>query len=275
MNLSLHGYEPRPAELSAVTAMLRSNGAIRAAILEGAPGCGKTALAQAVAASTGARLVYALLHSWSDDQELFSGVDVAAAVEGDAARVRQPGILAVAAEASRHGLTVLCLDEVDKVQERTENLLLDFLQTGRVPVRPGLHLEADRANMLVFLTSNGAREFSDALLRRVRRVRMQPLPAEMCVRLATERSGAPSGVVRCLWKVAVPVAQADGAVLSVQELTHLAGDVWHCATSAADVREYLGQWAARGSAGAELAKTADVAAAWGEVAASRRKGGGR
>lgn len=268
-------YVPREAERLAVKAMLRPpDGTIRAALLEGPPGCGKTAMAAAVAEGLGAEQVYHLLHSWSDDQELCCGIDVAAAVEGDGARVRQLGVLAVAAQQSRHRMTVLCLDEIDKVQERTENLLLDFLQSGRVPVRPGVHLQALSDHLLVFLTSNGQRALSDALIRRVRRVRMAPLPVETAVALAAERAKVPVGVVRCLAKAAMKIAAADGAQLSVQELGNLAADVWHCATSAADLRELLAQWAARGEAGAAMAARGavdEVATSLGELRAQRRK----
>ena len=143
------GYHARREEALAVEGALRALGAGRVAALlcEGPAGCGKTCLAEALAELLGGGYIYHLLHSWSDDQELLVGVDVAAAVAGDAEHVRQPGVLARAAElsqtATREAPAVLCLDEIDKVQEGTANLLLDFLQTGRVPVRPGEHLATD------------------------------------------------------------------------------------------------------------------------------------
>lgn len=268
------GYEPRVPELIALRAVEAAPaGSIQALLLEGPPGCGKSSLAEAYARSTGARLVYALLHSWSDDQELFVGVDVASAVAGDAARVRQPGVLAVAAEASATGRVVVCLDEVDKTPERTEALLLDFLQTGRVPVRPGEHLQARTDQLIVMLTSNGQRELGDALLRRVRRVRMAPLPVDVLDRLVGERSGAPAGVVRMASRVARAVAAAEGnTALSLHEIAAFAGDVWRVAERAEDVRALLAQWAARTERGAAAAaRERGVDALWGEITTARRR----
>ena len=272
--LAAQGYTARRAETLALTALEQQPDGARILLLEGPPGAGKTHLAACYAAATGARHVYALLHAWTDDQELFAGVDVVAAVAGDAARVHRPGVLALAAEASQAGATVVCLDEIDKAPERVEGLLLDVLQTGRVPVQPGVHLEARLDKLIVCLTSNGTRPLGDALLRRCRRVRMTPLPIEEQDRIVRERTGAPAGVVTCAGKAAREVAAAEGnAALSVQELVLLTRDVWSIAASIDDVREILAQLAARterGNAAARDPHARSVAALWGEIVAQRR-----
>lgn len=254
-----------PNAALALEAMRRSTNGIRVALLEGPPGSGKTALAEYAAQKWGASHVYALLHSWSDDQELFVGIDVAAAVAGEAAAVRQDGVLARAARLSHNHLVVVTLDEVDKVPERTEMLLLDFLQSGRVPVRPGEHVQANPANLYVFLTSNGVRPLSDALLRRCRRVRLNPLPVETVIELIIAKTGAAPGVVRTAVKAARAIAEAEGNPnLSLQEMGHLVADL-ALARSADDVRELLAQWAARTEAGAEVARKCNVGPLWAEL----------
>jgi MoxR-like ATPase len=273
-------YHPHPTAAQAVRALLsqRPGGGARALIVTGAPGVGKTALAEHIAASKGAPLFYALLHSWSGADDLFAGVNVPAAVAGDAENVHQPGVLALVAEASHHHeLVVACLDELDKAPDSVEALLLDWLQSGRVPVRPGEHLTTRLERVIVVITSNGARPHTDALLRRCRRLRLPPMDEGLRVRLAQERSGAPAGVVRLLDRACQIVAQAEGnEALSLQEISHACREAWEVAASAEEVAEVLRAWAARTDEGVEAVNTPEVrrvvTAVWGEIVAARRKG---
>ena len=271
------GYHAdRPTQQAVAALLSQRGGGARALLVTGAPGTGKTALAEALAKAAGAPLLYALLHSWSGADDLFRGVDVGAAVAGDAERVHQPGVLALAAEASHtHELVVVCLDELDKSPEPVEALLLDWLQSGRVPVRPGEHLATRLDRVLVIITSNGARPHSDALLRRCRRLRMAPMAEDLRIKLAQERSGAPAGVVRLLDRACQAVAKAEeNSALSLQEIAHACREAWTLAASADDVAEVLRAWAARTDEGADAVGTPEVrrlvAAIWGEIVAARK-----
>lgn len=271
--LAATGYVPRREELLALAGALSApagQGA-RALLLEGPPGCGKSALAEATARAKEAPLVVYQAHAWSDDSELFVGVDVAAAVAGDAASVRQPGVLArVAQLAEEHPLVVVLLDEIDKAPERTEALLLDWLQSGRVPVRPGVQLRTRLEHVLVVLTSNGIRPLGDALLRRCRRVQMQPLPRETQARLVAERSGCTPGVATLLVRLAGVVGETQRAVVSLQECARCANEL-SLAESCEDAVSIARGWLARSDAGRAAITPKSVAALWAEVHAARRE----
>lgn len=264
----------RATEMAAAALMRGGVKGASALMITGMPGVGKTSFAEALAEGQGVPFLYHQFHDWSDADELFVGVDVRAAVAGEADQVRQPGILAVAAEHSQIGVVVLCLDELDKAPLSVEALLLDFLQNGRVPVRPGIHLQANLDNLKVVITSNGQRPHSDALLRRTRRLNMLPLPFEFRVDVATRLSGAPVGVVKLITRMADSMEKAH---ISVQEVANAARECWEMAEALEDVRYIMAAWLARDADQAVQIETAPIKgkagrfinAIWGEIKASR------
>lgn len=263
-------YHHTPETRAAVAAMAAHAGlGVGALLVTGPPGVGKSALGDELARVLGAGVVMYQCHAWTDADELFAGVDVASAVAGDAATVRQPGVLAVAAEASHDGRVVLVIDELDKAPDRAEALLLDFLQTGRVPIAPGRHLRADVTRLRVVATSNGQRAHSDALMRRFRRVRIGALPADVFVLVVRGMAGALApGVVTC----AAKAARLVEPLVSPQEAANLALEA-SGARSLAEVKIAVASWAARDDVA--LARMRDdeatsraIAALWGEVKAA-------
>lgn len=267
---ALPGYEARRPELLAVRAMLARRGpGARALLVEGPPGAGKSYLAESLARGLDAPLVVHLCHGWTDADELFCGVDVGAAVAGDSEHVRQDGVLArVARLAEHHERVVLLLDELDKAPERAENLLLDWLQSGRVPVAPGIQLETRMERVIVIATSNGQRAPSDALLRRVRRLQMAPLRAEVRDRVSARLAGCSERLASILGRAARPIAEADGAHLSPQEVALMARELLDAGEGPDDVRLALEGWAARGEPGRQRVRAMSdglVAGLWGAV----------
>lgn len=268
------GYHFRQEERLALAGLLTQRDGTRALLLEGPAGAGKTFLPECLEEVLGLEFVMDQFHAWTDSDQLFVGVDVAAAVGGDASSVRQDGVLArvarLAERASPERPVVVLLDEVDKAPDRAEYLLLDWLQSGRVPVAPGIQLQTRLENVLVFLTSNGVRQLGDALLRRVRRCRMQPLCAESVERIVRAKTGAPAGIVTIARKAAYEVAQAEATFVSPQEIVRMVDEILAVAESCEDVKSILAGWAAKTPAGAEAAQKSRFAAAlWAEVKRAR------
>lgn len=174
-------------EATATTAFLA--GALEKPLLvEGPAGVGKTELAKSVARAAGADLVRLqcyegldearALYEWNYSKQLLR-IQAARAGEVDAGAdgsawqrthddifteeflLTRPLLTAI----SREEPTVLLIDEVDKTDVEVEGLLLEVLSDFQVTI-PELGTVTATRRPFVVLTSNAARELSEALKRR-------------------------------------------------------------------------------------------------------------
>ncbi len=145
-------------------------------LLEGEAGVGKTEVAKALAAASGARLIRLQCHEGIDLHQAVYDWDYArqilalrAAGEGsDTAGLysrefllRRPLLDALEHE----GPVVLLVDEIDRADDEFEAFLLEFLSDFQVTI-PELGTVVARGRPLVVITSNRTRELHDALKRR-------------------------------------------------------------------------------------------------------------
>ncbi|MEU8204178.1 MoxR family ATPase [Streptosporangium sp. NPDC049046] len=148
-------------------------------LTEGPAGVGKTQLAKAVAATTGARLVRLqcyegldearALYEWNYKKQLLR-IQAGQGEDWDATHddifteeflLERPLLAAIRSETP----TVLLIDEIDKADVEVEGLLLEILSDYQVTI-PELGTITAVRKPYVVLTSNATRELSEALKRR-------------------------------------------------------------------------------------------------------------
>lgn len=155
----------------------------RPLLLEGEPGTGKTALAEAIAESSGLPLIRLqcyegidstqALYDWDFTRQILHLRTVEAAGHGDldAEKVEQSLfderflLSRPILRALRESPAVLLVDEIDRADDEFEAFLLEVLSTNQVTI-PELGTIKAKTPPIVILTSNRTRELHDALKRR-------------------------------------------------------------------------------------------------------------
>jgi MoxR-like ATPase len=145
-------------------------------LLEGEAGVGKTEVARALAASTGARLIrlqchegidlHNALYDWDYPRQLLALRAAEGGIGEEELFSRRFLLARPLLEAIEYdGTVVLLIDEIDRADDEFEAFLLELLADFAVTI-PELGTITARARPVVILTSNRTRELHDALKRR-------------------------------------------------------------------------------------------------------------
>jgi len=140
-------------------------------LVEGEPGVGKTELAKALAAATGAPMIrlqcyegidtHHALYDWDYPRQLLQlRAGGSAPLYSEEFLIRRPLL-----QALEHPSTVLLIDELDRADDEFEAFLLEFLSDFQVTI-PEIGTIRSAEPPIVIITSNRTRDLHEALKRR-------------------------------------------------------------------------------------------------------------
>lgn len=219
----LPGYHARRGESLAAKWLASVTATMRAVLLIGHPGTGKTFFAECFARGREAKHFFVPCHPWLTNEEVNQGVDVGQVAVGveRAEDAYLDGQLLRAVKATKNHDVVVTLDEVEKAGARFYPLILDFLQHGRVPdARHHTH-QADLRKLFVVLTANEEGDIPEAVKRRCFRVIMEFLPESVECDVLRKTTGAPTPACRLVVRMANAVRVRGESKPSLQELREL------------------------------------------------------
>jgi len=162
----------------------------KAIMLRGPAGVGKTQLTYLISRYLNAEYIYyQCTYGTDEDSLLYKYVPSEHAKSGIKITL---GPVPRALSLSQKKKVVLVLDEFDKTRPSADALLLDVLQNYRLALYLGDNdnetiITGNPDNLIVFLTSNDMREFSEPLLRRLVVITLKPLPPSVVFELLKRR----------------------------------------------------------------------------------------
>jgi len=160
----------------------------KAFLLRGPAGTGKTQLTYLISRFMDAKYIFfQCTYGCGEDDLLYKYIPSETTKSGIKITL---GPIPLALIHSKKEKVVLVLDEFDKTRPSTDALLLDLLQNFRVALYIDDNeqvIEGDPDNLIIFLTSNDMREFSEPLLRRLMVIALNHLPVEKVYELLSKR----------------------------------------------------------------------------------------
>jgi len=169
-----HGYICSPLFVTQVAAGLNSR-PTRGIMLHGPAGVGKSFLPEVVAEVLNVKMFWHQVSAGTYETDLllklYPSEDTPSGMTIEQSTIYQAAI------ASQKERVLLVLDEWDKSRPSADGFFLDFFQSGRLPLPPqnGKKIKANLDNLMIMLTSNDERPFSEPFLRRFSKIDIEQL----------------------------------------------------------------------------------------------------